>query len=361
LKWEGSDPDSDTISYKLYFGTNLTQVQDENDLVRVPSEIMVNYYNLTDLLNDTVYYWTVIPFDGSVFGPCLNGTWMFRVIIKAEKPEPPEDFLFEIDSGLKSDLNSGEITDGIKENFTSNGVTLSDEAELNKEGSMWKIVDGNKAYDIKEENGKLNVYEGEVPTDIEDVDDDDDDDDGGLMMAVGIAIVIIIIILILIFMVFMKPKKPEEAGITTEEERIEGEESIPAEAGIGEEVPEGEEAAPMATAVGLTPEQVAGEGEAVPEEGVPVEPTLPGSDEPSSKIVAAPVVKTSPTVSARPVAAQPVESEPGPETEEKAEEAPVPLDAKPSACPICNSENLEFGEGNTGKCTVCENEFSWKE
>jgi hypothetical protein len=382
LRWIGNDPNGDNITYKLYIGTNLSQVQNQSSSVRIPAELATDFYDKADLLNNTVYYWTVIPFDGSLFGPCLNGTWMFNVIIKeGVDPEPPEDFLFEIDSGLKSGLNTEEITAGLKENFTDNGITLSADAELTKEDVGWKIVDGNKAYDIKEEDGKLNVYEGELPTTKED--DGDDDDDGLGMVMIGVAIVVIIVILIILFLVMAKRKKPEEPKPGVEEERAEVPPSVKVVEGEGEPVPvvQGEavqapmvggEEAPAATAVGLTPDQVGVTGEAVA--ATPVEPTLPAPEgaapaaeaapaapaevegEPAAKIIDAPSVSAAPTVAAAPaVATAPVEGEPAPA------EGPVPLEAKPDSCPICSSENLEFGEGNTGKCTVCEHEFSWTE
>ena len=133
----------------------------------------------------------------------------------------------------------------------------------------------------------------------------------------------------------------------------------------------GEEAPVAAPAVGLTPDQVGIEGAPIAGEAVvaaPVEPTLPApegaapvaeaapaapaeveGEEPAAKIVEAPAVAAVPTADA------PVEGEPAPV------EGPVPLEAKPDSCPICSSENLEFAEGNTGKCTVCEHEFSWTE
>jgi len=90
-----------------------------------------------------------------------NGTWIH------------ERKLFELELELQKELDSGTISDGLRQEFSKNGITLSQSATLKVKdrirgkGIRWQINDGQSVYIIKKEEGKLKVTQGGVPVDIE--------------------------------------------------------------------------------------------------------------------------------------------------------------------------------------------------
>ena len=66
------------------------------------------------------------------------------------------------ESGLQSTLDSGIITEGLRQKFEENGRSLSQAASVSVElpGSEWLITDNLKRYYVKEGQDGLNVYEG---------------------------------------------------------------------------------------------------------------------------------------------------------------------------------------------------------
>jgi len=69
LSWSGGDPDGDTVSYDLYFGTSATPP------LYAPN-VTSTSYNKAGLKNSTKYYWKIVAKDGinSVSGP----VWKFE-------------------------------------------------------------------------------------------------------------------------------------------------------------------------------------------------------------------------------------------------------------------------------------------
>jgi len=68
LSWSGGDPDGDTVTYDLYFGTSATPPLHE-------SNITSTSYNKGGLVSYTTYYWKIVAKDGfsSISGP----VWKF--------------------------------------------------------------------------------------------------------------------------------------------------------------------------------------------------------------------------------------------------------------------------------------------
>lgn len=70
LSWSASDPDNDSLSYDIYFGTS-------SNPPKIVSNYRANSYNLYDLPASRTYYWRVVAKDGKggvTFGPL----WSFR-------------------------------------------------------------------------------------------------------------------------------------------------------------------------------------------------------------------------------------------------------------------------------------------
>lgn len=78
LVWTGGDPDNDTVTYNVYFGTNQTPPQ-------VATKITTTLYNPGNMNFSTTYYWRIVAWDNhsqSTPGPL----WEFTTTIKANHP-----------------------------------------------------------------------------------------------------------------------------------------------------------------------------------------------------------------------------------------------------------------------------------
>ena len=69
---------------------------------------------------------------------------------------------FNIEIGLQSDLDNGEISSGLRQEFKDNKTELSQNASIQMEesrpGSEWQIKDEGKKYTVINEKGNLSVY-----------------------------------------------------------------------------------------------------------------------------------------------------------------------------------------------------------
>jgi hypothetical protein len=69
LEWEGGDPDQDTVSYDIYFGSNSTPP-------KIKANVSGEFHALDQLEYEKKYYWRVIARD--IFGVTTNGSlWNF--------------------------------------------------------------------------------------------------------------------------------------------------------------------------------------------------------------------------------------------------------------------------------------------
>jgi sec-independent protein translocase protein TatC len=74
------------------------------------------------------------------------------------------NFLFSAKLESQSDLDKGIISQGLQQEFKSNGAALSPDVSVKQKRHLfgskrWLITDGKGRYSVKSEKGKLNVYE----------------------------------------------------------------------------------------------------------------------------------------------------------------------------------------------------------
>ncbi|MEH2002844.1 MAG: DUF6519 domain-containing protein [Nostoc sp.] len=83
------------------------------------------------------------------FTVLLHGDWIMN-----------EEPLFDFENfNLQGDLNKGSISDGLRQQFQSKGISLSPNISLltEKENLKWRLVDGGKVYILKTDSNKLTV------------------------------------------------------------------------------------------------------------------------------------------------------------------------------------------------------------
>jgi len=86
LTWSGFDPNNDKIFYDVYVGTELDKVSSFDASYLVASEYTANSLPTLGLLENTDYYWTVIPNDGIFTGYCESGIWTFSITLEVAEP-----------------------------------------------------------------------------------------------------------------------------------------------------------------------------------------------------------------------------------------------------------------------------------
>lgn len=83
-----------------------------------------------------------------------------QIDLRVRFAELPLGLLFNIDITFGSDLDSGTISDALRQAFRNQGVFLSQNASLTIEtaGNQWRVTDLGRTYTVRNETGQLNVY-----------------------------------------------------------------------------------------------------------------------------------------------------------------------------------------------------------
>jgi type II secretory pathway component GspD/PulD (secretin) len=74
--------------------------------------------------------------------------------------------LFGIELEHQTDLDNGNISEDLRQEFGNSGILLSRDATvlIEEESSRWLVTDSGREYHIREEESKLNIYESERRT-----------------------------------------------------------------------------------------------------------------------------------------------------------------------------------------------------
>ncbi len=86
-----------------------------------------------------------------------NGNWIH------------DKLLFKVEPGMQSELDNGVISDKLRDEFTKQGITLSQDASVSVKSRnyRWQIKSGQDIYTAKKEEGKIGIYQGGITPDIE--------------------------------------------------------------------------------------------------------------------------------------------------------------------------------------------------
>jgi predicted transcriptional regulator len=79
LKWEGTDNEDEQLTFDLYFSRDISLVTKLLESARVLFGSTNTSYFVAELDVGSIYYWTVIPFDGFSRGTCPDGIFSFRI------------------------------------------------------------------------------------------------------------------------------------------------------------------------------------------------------------------------------------------------------------------------------------------
>ncbi len=98
LEWIGIDPNKQSISYDIYFSRELDKVRTFDESVKAAEQYPESIFDITDLKNGGIYYWTVIPFDAEYWGECQSGIWSFIV----DLPPPITTMILPENNSIKT-------------------------------------------------------------------------------------------------------------------------------------------------------------------------------------------------------------------------------------------------------------------
>ncbi len=93
LRWTGEDPDGTAILYDLYFSTDADAVKQRDESTLLATDMHETSFTIeeSELDEDEIYYWTVIPNDRSESGSCPDGVFSF--IVDTENAAPTATLL----------------------------------------------------------------------------------------------------------------------------------------------------------------------------------------------------------------------------------------------------------------------------
>ena len=157
LKWEliAHDFRLGNATFDLYFGKE--EIPD-----KYASDLSATNYTVTDLEDETRYYWHVIPRDSIGQGSCPNGTWWF--IVNTSRPLPWVEYVSPqnrstrntttvellwnvhnpLNENLKFDVYLGNSTKNVTHNTTVMENSLILEGLQDKTTYFWRIVPWNE-------------------------------------------------------------------------------------------------------------------------------------------------------------------------------------------------------------------------
>jgi uncharacterized repeat protein (TIGR01451 family) len=143
LSWSGSDPDNDTLTYDLYFGTNSTLgASDEKGSQSSP-------YTPGTLSEGTTYYWRVDTNDGNK--TTTGDVWSFTTTTLPA----PSVTSFSINGGAAS---TASRTVTLNNTATNNPTQYIASEASNFSGASWQTYSTSPSFTLSQGNGTKRVY-----------------------------------------------------------------------------------------------------------------------------------------------------------------------------------------------------------
>lgn len=203
LYWEGFDPEHELLYYDLYIHENKVYVESLREEAQYLMGLKNTEFQITDLKFGSIYFWTVIPFDGGSYGICESNVFSFIInnppsimSIPDQKIETGSEFKIRIE--VADDDTEDQISFRFSLIDPPEGMTISENGII-----KWKPDSGQHGdYVIK-----VKVSDG-VESDIKAfylvVDQSNEGSLNKIILTMIIVSIIIILCIILIFVLIRK-------------------------------------------------------------------------------------------------------------------------------------------------------------
>jgi cbb3-type cytochrome oxidase subunit 3 len=221
LKWVGTDPENEPITYNIYLHKTEAFVQALRDETLIEEGYDGDNITIGDLESGKRYFWTVIPDDGCSLGTCNSGVMSFRVNYKP----------------IIRSIEDQQIPAGTEFKFK---VSCTDEDQEDLQNLRYSLVEAPVGMTIIEDTGMikwtpkdnqvlLHTVTVQVTDGIEnsrltfEIEVTEGESTASAFLITFAIVIIALILLALIFFLVFKKKKQmdEEARRIGEEERAE--------------------------------------------------------------------------------------------------------------------------------------------
>jgi len=139
-------PNGDGVKDTTTISFIISDIPAELDRVIITFDAPIDSIDVVPDTGENKYIW-----DGSGL---LESVYRFQIAAL--------QFLFTIDDidKIQIDLDNEIISEGLRQEFENNGISLSANATVfrEEEGSRWLITDKNQKYAVRKEENKLNIY-----------------------------------------------------------------------------------------------------------------------------------------------------------------------------------------------------------
>jgi hypothetical protein len=136
LRWSGSDAEGDVLTYDIYLSESQAYVMALKSDTQVIAGYGYDFFDVPDLQRGKTYYWTVVPYDGGVYGKCDSGVWSFTINNPPEVSNPG--------------MISATVGTQMKYKLTANDPDVEDRTNL-----VYLLMTGPDGLDIGESTGMI--------------------------------------------------------------------------------------------------------------------------------------------------------------------------------------------------------------
>ena len=167
FNWTVSDENGDNITSDLYLSKNRTMVEELDASTKIALTLTNTYFTPLSVLDKgATYYWTVIPYDGSVHGNCNSGIWSFSISENASINHLPKfvsDPPLEAGAGVEWAYAPRAVDEDVGDTVTINLVTSPVGMSMTAGTIKWTPTAdqlGKHFVKIEATDGKGSVFQG---------------------------------------------------------------------------------------------------------------------------------------------------------------------------------------------------------
>ncbi len=226
LRWMGSDPEEDVFSIDIYLDPDLSKVLILDPLIKVSSDLDIEYFTPGELEIGETYFWTVIPKDSHSQGLCNSGVFKFHVNTPPMINNPGNRILdvgkemnFVISGSDQDPMDSNSLIFSLVR--SPDGMTISEDSgrirwtpKNNDVGDHQITVAISDNKDTT--NTSFNLIVSESISDTTDPSDDlNGTSDSGVILIIISSILVLMIPIVIIYMFKSRSSTSSESGVCT--------------------------------------------------------------------------------------------------------------------------------------------------